>query len=158
MRLLFTVICVLAFAKAYSQQPIAQDSTVVTIEKPSPVDAVKTFFKNFHAQDTVALKESILADITLTSLSIRGDERRISNTQIAGFLKGIASIPDSIPFEERLIEIDYSNDTQVATVSTTYEFYYNNKLSHIGTNKFTLFFIDDKWVIVGIADTRIYGS
>ena len=173
MRLLFTAFCVLAFiafssnevyavqrhgTKTYSQQPIPQDSTIVTIEKPNPVDAVKTFFKNFHAQDTLALKEMILPEIMLTSMSIKGEQRRINKTKIDGFLKGIASIPDSISFEERLIEISYSSDTQVATVSTTYEFYYNNLLSHIGTNKFTLFFIDDKWIIAGIADTRIYGS
>lgn len=158
MRLLFAAVCVLAFAKAYSQQPIAQDSTIVTIEKPSPVDAVKIFFKNFHVQDTVALKEMILPEIMLTSMSVKGEQRKINTTKIADFLKGIASIPDSIPFEERLIEISFSNDTQVATVSATYEFYYNNFLSHIGTNKFTLFFIDEKWMIVGIADTRIYGS
>ena len=156
MRLLIPIICILAFAKANSQQTLPQDSTIVSIEKPTAISAVKTFFKHFHAQDTTALKESMLMNIPLTSMSVNGEDRKLSTTEASQFLKNIASIPDSIPFEERLIEISFAGDTQIATVSTTYEFYYNNFLSHIGTNKFTLFFIDDKWVIVGIADTRIY--
>lgn len=156
MRLLIPIICVLAFAKANSQQTLPQDSTIVSIEKPTAISAVKTFFKHFHAQDTTALKESMLMNIPLTSMSVKGDDRKLSTTEASQFLKNIASIPDSIPFEERLIEISFAGDTQIATVSTTYEFYYNNFLSHIGTNKFTLFFIDDKWIIAGLADTRIY--
>lgn len=156
MRLLLPIICVLAFAKANAQQTQPQDSTTVTIESPTAIDAVKTFFKYFHAQDTTALKESMLTDLQLTSMSVNGENRKLSTTKASQFLKSIASIPDSIPFEERLIEIRSSGDTQIATVTTTYEFYYNKLLSHIGTNKFTLFFIDDKWVIAGLADTRIY--
>jgi hypothetical protein len=156
MRLLIPIICVLAFAKANSQQTLPQDSTTVSIEKPTAISAVKSFFKNFHAQDTTALKESMLMNIQLTSMSVKGDDRKLSTSEASQFLKNIASIPDSIPFEERLIEINFAGDTQIATVSTTYEFYYNNSLSHIGTNKFTLFFIDDKWIIAGLADTRIY--
>ncbi|WP_292900811.1 nuclear transport factor 2 family protein [Nonlabens sp.] len=158
MRLLIPILCVLAFAKANSQPTLPQDSTIVSIEKPTAISAVKSFFKHFHEQDTTALKECMLMNIQLTSMSINGGNRKLITTKATQFLKNIASIPDSIPFEERLIEIRCTGDTQIATVSTTYEFYYNNFLSHIGTNKFTLFFIDDKWVIVGIADTRIYGS
>jgi hypothetical protein len=158
MRLLIPIICILAFAKANSQQTQPQDSTIATIEKPTAIGAVKSFFKHFHAQDTTALKEGMLMNLQLTSMSVKGEDRKLSTTGASQFLKNIASIPDSIAFEERLIEISFAGDTQIATVTTTYEFYYNNFLSHIGTNKFTLFFIDDKWVIVGIADTRIYGS
>jgi hypothetical protein len=128
------------------------------VEKPTAISAVKSFFKHFHAQDTTALKDCMLMNIQLTSLSVKGENRKLSTTEASQFLKNITSIPDSISFEERLIEISFVGDTQIATVSTTYEFYYNSLLSHIGTNKFTLFFIDDKWMIVGIADTRIYGS
>jgi hypothetical protein len=97
----------------------------------------------------------MLLDIKLTSMSVDGKERKISTLEVTSFLKNIAAIPDSIPFEERLIEISFSGDNQIATVTTTYKFYYNRFLSHIGTNKFTLFFMDDKWIIVGLADTRI---
>ncbi|WP_405368619.1 hypothetical protein [Nonlabens sp. Asnod2-A12] len=162
MRHLFIIVFVLAFAKANSQKTVPQDTTQVEIKEeiktPTAVDAVKSFFKNFHARDTTALKESMLLDIQLTSMTIKGEERKISTTGTSLFLKNLAAIPDSIPFEERLIELSYDSDSQIATVTATYEFYYNEFLSHIGTNKFTLFFIDDKWVIVGIADTRIYGS
>ncbi|WP_405377885.1 hypothetical protein [Nonlabens sp. Asnod3-A02] len=161
MRHLFIIVFVLAFAKANSQQTVQQDTTQVEIKEeiktPTAVDAVKSFFKNFHARDTSALKESMLLDIQLTSMTIKGEERKISTTGTSLFLKNLAAIPDSIPFEERLIELSYDSDSQIATVTATYEFYYNEFLSHIGTNKFTLYFIDDKWIIAGIADTRIFG-
>lgn len=156
MRLLIPVICMLAFAKANAQQTLPQDSTLVTMEKPTAIDAVKSFFKHFHAQDTTALKEGMLMNIQLTSMSVKGNDRKLSTTEATQFIKNIANIPDSIPFEERLIEISFAGDTQIATVTTTYEFYYNNFISHIGTNKFTLFFIDDKWIIAGLADIRIF--
>ncbi|WP_298952708.1 hypothetical protein [uncultured Nonlabens sp.] len=161
MRHLFIIIFVLAFAKANSQQTIPQDTTQLEIKEkikiPTAVDAVRNFFKNFHARDTTALKESMLTNMQLTSMIIKGEERKISTITTSLFLKDLIAIPDSIPFEERLIEISYDSDTQIATVTTTYEFYYNKFLSHVGTNKFTLFFIDDKWIITSIADTRIFG-
>jgi hypothetical protein len=94
-------------------------------------------------------------DIKLTSMSVDGKERRINTLEVTSILKNIAAVLDSIPFEERLIEISYFGDNQIATVTTSYKFYYNRFLSHIETNKFTLFFRDDKWIIVGLANTRI---
>lgn len=161
MRHLFIIILILAFAKANSQQTVPQDTTQVEVKEeiktPTAVDAVKSFFKNFHARDTTALKESMLLDMQLTSMTIKGEERKISTTGSSLLLKDLAAIPDSISFEERLIEISYDSDSQIATVTATYEFYFNEFLSHIGTNKFTLYFIDDKWIIASIADTRIFG-
>jgi hypothetical protein len=148
--------CVLAFAKAYSQTETAQDSITVTIEKPTAVDAVKTFFKHFHAKDSVALRTSMVDGLTLRSMAVSSKGKKLSKTTAAAFSKNIGSIPDSIPFEERLLEISFIGDEHLATVTTTYEFYYDNKFSHNGTNKFTLVYLDDKWLIIGLADTRLY--
>jgi hypothetical protein len=42
----------------------------------------------------------------------------------------------------------------MANVWTPYEFYINEKLSHIGVNSFTLLLENNIWKIVHIIDTR----
>jgi len=144
-----------AFAKAYSQQPVQTNSTVV--EKLKPADAVKEFFNHFHKKDTTAMRAMMTPSITLHSLIIsKSKGRRVMNTPITAFLQGIGQIPDSVKIEERLIQIKTTNSADIASVNASYEFYVDEEFSHNGTNVFTLVFIDDKWIISGITDTRYY--
>ncbi len=151
-----------AFAKAYSQQPTPQDSTTVVEtemvqEKMKPADAVKAFFNHFHKKDTTAMREMMTPKITLHSLIIsKSKGRRVMHTPITAFLEGIGRIPDTAKIEERLIQIKTTNSVDIASVNATYEFYVDDAFQHNGTNVFTLVYIDDKWMISGITDTRYY--
>ncbi|MGJ8685634.1 MAG: hypothetical protein ACSHWW_13470 [Nonlabens sp.] len=151
---------VLAFAKANAQQPTATDSLTVAepvIEKQKPADAVKEFFNHFHKKDTTALRAMIIENASLNSLIISESRgKRVINTPIAEFLKGIAQIADSVKFEERLIQIRVTNSEDIASVNATYEFFMNDDFTHSGVNVFTLLYIDDKWKVASIADTRQY--
>lgn len=155
---------VLALAKANSQQPAVIDSTVVVdnniqkvMEKQKPADAVKDFFSYFHKKDTTTLRSMMVEHATLNSLIISESRgTKVVHTPISDFLKGIAQIPDSVSFEEQLIQIRVTNSSEIASVSATYEFYMNEGFSHNGTNIFTLIYIDDKWKITSITDTRQY--
>ncbi len=158
--LLLIGIMVLAFTKADAQNPTATDSIVVTetkAEKQKPTNAVKEFFQYFHKKDTTVLRSMMIENATLNSLIISESQgRSVINTPITEFLKGIAQIPDSVSFEERLIQIRSTNSNDVASVSASYEFYMNDGFTHNGTNVFTLIYIDDKWKVASIADTRQY--
>ncbi|MBF4984378.1 hypothetical protein FNJ87_08575 [Nonlabens mediterrranea] len=151
---------VIAFAKAYAQQPTVTDSITsieTVVEKQKPAEAVKDFFALFHKKDTISLKKMIINNATLHSLIISESKgRKVIETPMDDFLKSIAQIPDSVSFEERLIQIKTTNSIDVATVSASYEFYLNDGFSHNGTNVFTLLYIDDKWLIAAIVDTRQY--
>lgn len=151
---------VFAFAKAYTQQPITTDtipSTMVKVEKLNPVDAVKEFFKYFHAKDTTSLRNMMIEDATMRSLIISDSKgKSMLNTPVNEFLKGIAQIPDSISFKEELIQIRVTNSENIASVNATYEFYMNGGFTHNGVNVFTLVYIDDKWKVATIVDTRQY--
>ncbi|WOI23656.1 nuclear transport factor 2 family protein [Nonlabens ulvanivorans] len=151
---------ILAFAKAFAQQPTVTDSvttTVSIVEKVKPADAVIKFFEYFHQKDTLAMREMMADKVTINSLIIsESNGRRVIDTTVDDFLKGIAQIPDSVSFEERLIQIKTTNSVDIATVSTSYEFYMNKGFTHNGTNVFTLIYIDDKWMVAGITDTRQY--
>lgn len=155
---------VFAFAKAYSQEPIATDSTTIKktevapmLEKQKPADAVKEFFKYFHAKDTTAMREMMVDGASLNTLVVSQSKgKKMLHTPINEFLKGIAQIPDSVSFEEQLIQIRVTNSDDIASVNTTYEFYMNDGFTHNGVNVFTMVYIDDKWKITSIADTRQY--
>lgn len=151
---------VIAFAKAYSQQPTVTDSVTVTkniSEKQKPAEAVRDFFDFFHKKDTVSMKLMMVDHIILNSLIISESKgRKIIHTSVDSFLKSITQIPDSVSFEERLIQIKTTNSKDIATVNASYEFYMNEGFTHNGTNVFTLLYIDDKWKIASITDTRQY--
>jgi len=103
------------------------------------------------------MRAMMTPSITLHSLIIsKSKGRRVMNTPITAFLQGIGQIPDSVKIEERLIQIKTTNSADIASVNASYEFYVDEEFSHNGTNVFTLVFIDDKWIISGITDTRYY--
>ncbi|WP_055413018.1 hypothetical protein [Nonlabens sp. YIK11] len=146
----------LAFAKANSQPATATTSSTVLLYNQPASKAVESFFQNFHAQDTVALKNQFVNGASMHSLAIKGDERTTSASTVNTFLKSIASIPANVTFEERLTSLKTVADDHIASVHTDYEFYVNGKRSHTGRNVFTMVFVDDAWKITQITDTRIY--
>lgn len=70
------------------------------------------------------------------------------------FCKSVAAIPKNLKIEERLLSYNIQIDGTMANVWTPYEFYINEKLSHIGVNSFTLLLENNSWKIVHIIDTR----
>lgn len=121
----------------------------------SPKQFVQEFFKAFHAQDTVALKNMAAEDLKLQSVSTNAVGKTILSTDnYSKFLKSIASIPSETKFEERLLDFKIQENVALATVSTPYEFYVNGNFSHCGVNNFTLVKLDENWMIVHLIDTR----
>ena len=134
---------------------ILMSSTVLFAQNEKPKAAVETFFKAFHKQDTTALKAICHPDITLQSImKLKGGIDKLLNEEYREFLKAIATIPDTVKFEERLLSFNVQADEALAHVWTPYEFYVNDKLSHTGVNSFTLFKDDKGWRIINIIDTR----
>ena len=126
------------------------------IEDSEVQETIEDFFKAFHEQDSIALKQvahpsvsmqSIMTDSTGTST--------IKNESYAEFLKAIVSIPDSTKFEERLHSFDIRVNGALASAITPYSFYVNGKLSHCGVNSFEMFKSAEGWKIIYIVDTRI---
>lgn len=160
---LLMMVCVcFAFAKAYSQQPVEQDSIaqdsineMVKPMKKSPVEAVRDFFDAFHAQDSVALDQSMADNLMLFSyVKSRSKGNSMEKASKSDFMNSILNIPENMTFKETLIEISHTTFEDIATVHTTYEFHVNGQFSHSGVNVFTMVYYNDKWLITGITDTR----
>lgn len=115
---------------------------------------IETFFEAFHAKDTLKLKTICSDKLILQSISESPNGAKLSNEIAAAFYKSIASIPNEMKFQEKLLSFSIQFDGAMAHAWTPYEFYINGKLSHKGVNAFTLFKENELWKIIYIIDTR----
>lgn len=121
----------------------------------TPEKMVQEFFEAFHKQDTIALKNYALEETRLQSVSIDEEgNTEIKTDDYSAFLKGIASIPADATFEERIHEYRVEENGMLATVTTPYTLYFNDKLYHCGVNSFELVKFRDQWKIAYLIDTR----
>jgi hypothetical protein len=115
---------------------------------------VVTFFKGFHAKDSITMKSVCADKMILQSISESSKVTQLKNDSAQDFFRSIATIPNTILFEEKLLDYSIQVDGAMAHVWTPYEFYVNNKFSHKGVNAFTLFKENEQWKIVYLIDTR----
>ena len=116
--------------------------------------AVETFFEGFHAKDTIKLRSVCKEELVLHSVTVKKDLNEFKIENVSNFLKTIASIPNTVRFEEKILSYKIQTDGVIAHVWTPYEFHLNGKLIHSGVNSFQL--VKDKglWKITYCIDTR----
>ena len=120
-----------------------------------PADFVKTFFEDFHLQDTMQLAAHFTSEAVMKSISKdETGQTRIASVEIDRFVRSIGSIPSDRKFEEKILSYEVQEDDLMAQVWTPYEFYVNQKLSHTGVNVFVLSKVNEEWKIVFLIDTR----
>lgn len=143
-KLAFFVFSLFIFNTTYAQSDQQQiESTIAT------------FFDGMYKRDTVLIASVLHKNCSLNSVNIlAGKPAQNKSETMAGFFKSISSIPSNIILEERLLEHKIQVDEALAIDWTPYEFYVNQKLSHKGTNVFTLVKTGDSWKIFSIIDTR----
>jgi ketosteroid isomerase-like protein len=127
---------------------------IVSAQNSSPKQLVEQFFEAFHAKDTVALRELCHPEIVLRTVANTKEGNKLKDDKFDDFLNSIATIPANLKIFEKLIDYKVEIDGNLAHVWTPYEFYVNDKLSHIGANAFTLYNDNGKWVIIHLIDTR----
>ncbi len=129
-------------------------SNLIFAQESNPQKVVDDFFIAFHAKDTIGLKQVCHSDIVLRTVANTKDGHRLQTENFKDFLKSIATIPTNLKIFEKLIDYKVEIDGNLAHVWTPYEFYVNDKLSHIGANAFTLYNDNGKWQIIHLIDTR----
>ena len=129
-------------------------SNLIFAQEKTPKAIVKDFFIAFHAKDTVALKELCHSEIVLRTVANTKEGNKLIDEKFDEFLNSIATIPSNLKIFEKLLDYKVEIDGNLAHVWTPYEFYVNDKLSHIGANAFTLYNDNGKWQIIHLIDTR----
>lgn len=129
-------------------------SSSIFAQDSNPKKVVDDFFTAFHAKDTVALRELCHPEIVMRTVANTKEGYKLKDEKFDEFLNSIAKIPANLKVFEKLIDYKVEIDGNLAHVWTPYEFYVNDKLSHIGANAFTLYNDNGKWQIIHLIDTR----
>ena len=129
-------------------------SCSIFAQDSNPKKVVDDFFTAFHAKDTVALRELCHSEIVMRTVANTKEGNKLKDEKFDEFLNSIATIPANMKIFEKLIDYKVEIDGNLAHVWTPYEFYVNDKLSHIGANAFTLYNDNGKWQIIHLIDTR----
>lgn len=140
---------VFAFLFALSFSSSAQTETEAVRQ------TIETFFKGFHEQDSMLMK-SVVADGIIMQSTGRNKEGKtmFRETEFSRFLRGIVTLPDSIPFREEITGYTIKIDGTMANAWTDYKFWLKDEMSHCGVNSFQLINYDGDWRIIYIIDTR----
>ena len=115
---------------------------------------IKTFFEGFHQRDSIKIKSVCAEKMILQSISEGKKGTTFEDEKPSNFYKSIATIPNDVQFQEKILSYNIQIDGTMAHAWTPYEFYVNGKLSHSGVNAFTLFKEDKVWKIIHLIDTR----
>lgn len=116
--------------------------------------SISVFFEGLQSADTLKIRSVCHKEMKLQSVMEKNAIGTLSFETNSAFYKSIASIPKNLKIEERILDYKIQIDNSMAQVWTPYEFYIDGKLSHIGTNSFTLLLENNIWKIVHIIDTR----
>ncbi|HOD10027.1 MAG TPA: nuclear transport factor 2 family protein, partial [Flavobacterium sp.] len=96
-------------------------------QKEEVQKTIETFFKGFHAKDTLKMKSVCSEKLILQSISESLKGTKLSQETAQKFYTSIATIPSDIKFEERILNYNIQVDGTMAHVWTPYEFYVNEK-------------------------------
>lgn len=129
-------------------------TTLIQAQKHEVQQTIETFFAGFHQRDSLKIKSICAEKMILQSISEGKKGTELHNELPSEFYKSIATIPNEVQFQEKILKYNIQVDGSMAHVWTPYEFYVNEKLSHSGVNAFTLFKEDNQWKIIYIIDTR----
>lgn len=123
-------------------------------EEKAIKQSISVFFEGLQTSDTLKIQSVCHKEMKLQSITEKNTVGGLSYQSNSDFYKSVAAIPKNVKIEERILSYNIQIDSTMANVWTPYEFYINEKLSHIGVNSFTLLLENNIWKIVHIIDTR----
>ena len=130
----------------------------ISAQETAIKQSISTFFEGLQTSDTLKIQSVCHKEMKLQSIMVKNAVGKLSFETNSAFYKSIGSIPKNIKIEERILSYNIQIDGSMAQVWAPYEFYIDGKLSHIGTNSFTLLLENNSeasaWKIIHIIDTR----
>ena len=117
--------------------------------------AVETFFYAFNGKNESAIKRVVDTDIKMQTVNLNAVGKMVvQNTNFNDLVNFMITMPDSIPFHEKILDYKIQIDGGMAHVWAPYEFWYNGEFSHCGVNSFQLYKEKDAWMIIYLVDSR----
>lgn len=117
--------------------------------------SINVFFEGLHTADTVKIQSVCDSGLKLQTVKInKNGSTSLITEKRDDFYQSVASIPEDVKIEERLLDYTIQVDGAMAHAWTPYEFYINGAMSHKGVNSFMLYNDNGLWKIIYIIDTR----
>lgn len=117
--------------------------------------AIEHFFEGFHKRDTAMMRKVLHKNLHMQRISKDATgSPALVNESIEDFLSSMASLPDTLRIEERLLAYHIQTDGDMAHAWTPYEFYLQGEFHHCGVNSFQFFRDPEGWKIIYLIDTR----
>lgn len=117
--------------------------------------AIDRFFEGYHARDTTLMGAVLGNDVLLQTVGRSPEGKPVLRSEaMDDFIASIASIPDTVQIQEKLLDYNIRIDGDMANAWTPYEFFLRGEFHHCGVNSFQLFFDGEAWKIIYIIDTR----
>lgn len=129
-------------------------SISISAQEKEIKQSISVFFEGLQTADTLKIQTVCHHEMKLQSIMEKNGIGTLTFDTNKEFYKSIATLPKNLKIEERILSYKIQIDGTMAQIWTPYEFYVNDKLSHMGTNSFTLLLENNVWKIVHIIDTR----
>jgi hypothetical protein len=126
----------------------AQDSTTTDTQEVQVV--VNQFFEALEKKDSTIMKNAVMANAQISSISLMERPYRIRTRFIEDDILRLDAMP---VVKEVATDYEIKVHESIAVAWVPYEFFVNNAFSHCGIDVFTLFKIDDSWKIMSLAYT-----
>ncbi len=139
--LLFLTICCMLATPLIVNESISNPEDKI-------LKVVEQFFEFMETQN-VELGDSLMLDETVFVA------KNLENGTVSRFTKEdhIRNVASTEGIVERIWDVNISNNDDLASVWTEYDFYVNGVFSHCGTNLFNLIMVNDDWKIAGAVFT-----
>lgn len=116
---------------------------------------VSQFFEAMAKRDTAQMRSFFYGNPSLESIHKNKEGKSVFEAEaLDTFLTSVATIPNSLTFQERIDKTAVHQDELIAVAWCEYTFILNGKVSHTGVDVFTFAYINGVWKIIRLADSR----
>jgi len=122
-------------------------------EKRTIQQVINNMFTAMQTGDTALFRSCFAPTVIFQTVVSKNGQNQVKSEDFEGFVKSLTKYPKGA-LDERIKFKSVKWDESLASVWTPYEFYYQGKFSHRGTNSFQLVKLANQWKIQYLIDTR----
>jgi len=115
---------------------------------------IEQLFDAMRAKDGAAAGAVFLETAPMQTVVAGENGSTLRSNSVADFVNRIATTPEDVNLDERILDYQIKVDGDLAAAWTPYEFYVNDQFSHCGVNSVQLVRTAEGWKISYIIDTR----
>lgn len=124
-------------------------------EQKAVKKVIETFFEGLHTGNSVLMETTLHTNIKIqTTGNTKEGATFLKTDSREKLLQSIANKNPAHVYLEKLLSYKIFIDSNIASVWTPYEFYFNGKFSHCGANSFQLYKENNVWKIIYLLDSR----